>query len=49
MLEFVHGHAKGDEGNRLLKIGKTELIRLIAKKPPCVGIGELLHGHGVDF
>ena len=49
MLELVHGHAEGHEGQRLLQVGEAELVRLIAEEPLGIGIGKLLHGHGVNF
>ena len=49
VLELVHGHAEGDEGQRLLQMGEAELVRLIAEEPLGIGVGELLHGHGVDL
>ena len=49
MLEFVHGHAEGHKGQRLLQVGEAELVRLIAEEPLGIGIGKLLHGHGVNF
>ena len=49
VLELVHGHAEGHEGQRLLQVRKPELVRLIAEEPLGIGIGELLHGHGVNL
>lgn len=49
VLELVHGHAEGNEGQRLLQVGEAELVRLIAEEPLGIGIGELLHRHGVDL
>ncbi len=49
VLELVHGYAEGNEGQRLLQVGEAELVRLAAEEPLGVGVGELLHGHGVDL
>ena len=49
VLELVHRHAEGHEGQRLLQMGEAELVGLIAEEPLGVRIGELLHGHGVDL
>ena len=49
VLELVHGHAEGHKGNGLLQMRETELVRLIAEEPLGIGIGKLLHGHGMDF
>ena len=49
VLELVHGHAEGHEGQRLLQMREAELVRLIAEEPLGVGVGKLLHGHGVDL
>ena len=38
MLKLIYRHTKGHEGQRLLQMGKTKLIRLIAEKPLGVGI-----------
>ena len=49
VLELVHGHAKGHEGQRLLQMCEAELVRLSAEEPLGIGVSKLLHGHGVDL
>ena len=49
VLELIHRHAERHKRQRLLQVRKPELVRLIAEEPLGIGIGELLHGHGVNL
>ena len=49
VLELIDRHAEGHKGESLLQVGKAEFIRLIAEEPLGIGVGELLHRHGVDL